>query len=55
MDSHKLMRILRDLENIRELSLMEILVNVLPDKVGSPLSIRRFMKCVNSISMDKDY
>ncbi len=35
---------IRDLENIRELSLMELLVNVLPDKVGSPLSIRSLME-----------
>ena len=31
---------IRDLENIRELSLMEVLVNALPEKVGSPLSVQ---------------
>ena len=35
---------IRDLENIRELSLMELLVNVLPNKVGSPLSIKNLME-----------
>ena len=35
---------IRDLKNIKELSLMELLVNVLPDKVGSPLSIRSLME-----------
>lgn len=30
---------LRDLENIRELSLVELLIEKLPDKVGNPLSI----------------
>ena len=35
---------IRDLENIRELSLMELLVNVLPEKVGSPLSIKSLME-----------
>jgi uncharacterized protein len=29
----------RDLENVRDLSLMELLVDALPDRVGSPLSL----------------
>jgi len=35
---------IRDLENIRELSLMELLVDALPEKVGSPLSVKSLMK-----------
>ena len=35
---------IRDLRNIRELSLMEVLVNTLPEKVGSPLSIKSLME-----------
>ena len=35
---------IRDLENIRELSLMEVLANTLPEKVGSPLSIKSLME-----------
>ena len=35
---------IRDLENIRELSLIDLLVNTLPDKVGSPLSIKSLME-----------
>ena len=31
---------LRDLENVREVALVELLVDALPDRVGSPLSIR---------------
>ncbi len=31
---------LRDLESVREVGLVELLVNALPDRVGSPLSIR---------------
>ncbi len=31
---------IRDLENIRELSLIDLLVSILPAKVGSPLSVR---------------
>ena len=31
---------IRDLENIREISLMELLANELPNRVGSPLSVR---------------
>ena len=31
---------LRDLENVREISLVELLVDALPSRVGSPLSIR---------------
>ena len=31
---------LRDLENVREVALVELLVEALPDRVGSPLSIR---------------
>ena len=33
-----------DLENIREISLIELLVNTLPEKVGSPLSIKGLME-----------
>ena len=35
---------IRDLENIRELSLIDLLINTLPDKVGSPLSIKSLME-----------
>ena len=35
---------IRDLENIRELSLIELLVNALPEKVGSPLSVKSLME-----------
>ena len=35
---------IRDLENIREISLIELLVNTLPEKVGSPLSIKGLME-----------
>ena len=35
---------IRDLKNVRELSLMEVLVNTLPEKVGSPLSIKSLME-----------
>ena len=35
---------IRDLENIRELSLMEVLANNLPEKVGSPLSIKSLVE-----------
>ena len=31
---------LRDLENVREVALVEMLVEALPDRVGSPLSVR---------------
>lgn len=31
---------LRDLENVREIALVELLVEALPDRVGSPLSVR---------------
>ena len=31
---------LRDLENVRDVGLLELLVNALPERVGSPLSIR---------------
>lgn len=31
---------LRDLENVREISLVELLAHVLPDRVGSPLSVK---------------
>jgi predicted AAA+ superfamily ATPase len=31
---------IRDLENVREISLIELLVEELPDRVGSPLSVR---------------
>ena len=31
---------LRDLENVREVALVELLVEALPDRVGSPLSVR---------------
>lgn len=31
---------LRDLENVREIGLVELLVEALPDRVGSPLSIK---------------
>ncbi len=31
---------IRDLENIREISLMELLANELPSRVGSPLSVK---------------
>ncbi|MBI4745264.1 MAG: AAA family ATPase [Deltaproteobacteria bacterium] len=36
---------IRDLENIRDLSLMQILVDILPDKVGSLLSINSLSGC----------
>ena len=35
---------IRDLENIRELSLIELLVNTLPERVGSPLSVKSLME-----------
>ena len=35
---------IRDLENIRELSLIDLLVNALPERVGSPLSIKNLME-----------
>ena len=31
---------LRDLENVREVALVDMLVEALPDRVGSPLSVR---------------
>ena len=42
---------IRDLENIREISLIELLVNELPNRVGSPLSIRNLC---NSLQVAHD-
>lgn len=38
---------LRDLENVREIGLVELLVEALPDRVGSPLSIKSLREDLN--------